>query len=318
MLTRRLLLAAPALLAAAPALAAWPEKSLRLVVPVVPGGSQDVFARLLARGISERIGQSLVVENRAGAGGNVAYEAVAHERPDGYTLLAGADPLSINPALFARAGFDPVRDFAPVVEGVRVAQILVVRADSRFASLEQLVQAAARGEAVSVGTPGNGSLAHLILAQLGATSGANFTHVPYRGGAPAVNDLLGGTLSAVAINIGAVAEAVQAGTLRGLVVSSPERSTTLPAVPTLAELGLQELTAVGWHGIVAPAGTDAAIVLRLNRAARDALADASLRDRLAKLGLEPVDEPPEALGAKIAADAARWAPVIRALSIRAD
>ena len=315
--SRRSLLAALLLLSTRPALAAWPERAIRLVVPVAPGGSQDVFARLLARGISERIGQPVTVENRPGAGGNVAYEAVAREKPDGYTLLAGADPLSINPALFVRAGFDAVRDFAPVVEGVRVAQIFVVRADSRIAGLAELVETAAR-EPVSVGTPGNGSLAHLLLAQLGATSGASFTHVPYRGGAPAVNDLLSGSLGAVAINIGAVAEQVKAGTLRGLVVSSPRRSATLPAVPSFAELGLAELTAVGWHGIVAPAGTGTEVIALLNRAARETLADPVVRTRLASLGLEPVDEPPEALGAKIAADAARWAPVIRALSIRAD
>jgi tripartite-type tricarboxylate transporter receptor subunit TctC len=317
MISRRLLLAAPAVLAAATARAAWPEKPIRLIVPVAPGGSQDVFARLLARGIGEQLGQNIVVENRPGAGGNLAYEAVARERADGYTLLAGADPLSINPALFARAGFDAKRDFTPVVEGVRVAQIIVVRADSRVAGLAELVETAMRGP-VSVGTPGNGSLAHLIVAQLGATTGARFTHVPYRGGAPAVNDLLAGTLDAVTINIGAVAEAVRAGQLRGLAVSAPARSTTLPEVPTLAELNLSELTAVGWHGIVAPAGLDHAIVARLNAAARAALREPGLRARLAGLGLEPVDEPAVSLGERIAADAARWAPVVRALAIRAD
>lgn len=314
MLSRRALIAAPAALALPRAARAqWPEKSIRLVVPVAPGGSQDILARLLARALTAALPHPVLVENRPGAGGNLAYEAVARDKPDGYSLLAGADPLSINPFLFPRVGFDPMRDFAPVVEAVRVAQIFVVRADSRFASLEALV--AARP---SIGTPGNGSLAHLLSAQLFAAAGKPFTHVPYRGGQLAVNDLLAGSLDGVAINIGAVAEAVRAGQLRALAVSTERRSSTLPEVPTFAELGLPELTAAGWHGLVAPAGTDAAIVARINGVVRAALVEPWLGARLAALGLEPVDAPPEALGARIADDAARWAPVITSLRIRAE
>jgi tripartite-type tricarboxylate transporter receptor subunit TctC len=313
-LSRRGLLAVAALALPRLARAQWPEKSIRLVVPVAPGGSQDVLARLLARALTAALPHPVVVENRPGAGGNLAYESVAREKPDGYTLLAGADPLSINPLLFARAGFNPLRDFAPVVEAVRVAQIFVVRADSHLTDLAALVAA----DAPSVGTPGNGSLAHLVSAQLFAAAGKRFTHAPYRGGQLAVNDLLAGSLDAVAINIGAVAEAVRAGTLRALAVSSDARSATLPEVPTMAELGLPELTAVGWHGLVAPAGTDPAVVARVNAVVRTSLAEPGLRARVTALGLEPVDAPPEALGARIAADAARWAPVIANLRIRAE
>lgn len=317
MLTRRLLLAAPALLAAAPALAAWPEKSLRLVVPVVPGGSQDVFARLLARGISERIGQSLVVENRAGAGGNVAYEAVAHERPDGYTLLAGADPLSINPALFARAGFDPVRDFAPVVEGVRVAQIFVVRADSRFASLEQLVQAAARGEAVSVGTPGNGSLAHLILAQLGATSGANFTHVPYRGGAPAMTDVIGGQVQMIFDNIPGALPQYKAGKVKPFAVTSAARSPVVPEIPSISEF-LPGYDLVSWTTVTGPAGLPAAVVERLSMFTQQALESASVKKDFFDRGATAIFRTPRDTVAYRESEEKRLGDIIRRAKISLD
>jgi tripartite-type tricarboxylate transporter receptor subunit TctC len=319
MQTRRALAAGglAALLAPRAARAAWPDRPIRLVVPFAPGGSQDIVARLLARALTEALGQNVVVENRPGAGGNMGYELVARERPDGYTLLAGADPLSINPLLFPRVGFDPVRDFAPVVEAVRVPQMLAVRAASPHADLDALLQAG-RQARLPVGTGGNGSLAHLVLVRLADVTGTQIVHIPYRGGAPAVGDLLSGILAGAMVNIGAGADLARAGTLRALAVTGARRSTGLPDVPTVGECGLSELTAEGWHGIVAPAGMNPVIVARLNRAVRDALRDRWLRERLVGLGLEPVDEPPAALGARIAGDAARWAPVVRALAIQAD
>jgi tripartite-type tricarboxylate transporter receptor subunit TctC len=297
--------------------AAWPEHPVRIIVPVAAGGSQDIVARLLARHLADALGQNVVVENQPGAGSNIGYEHAARSRPDGYTLLAGSDSLSINKSLFPRLNFDPVADFAPVARAVRVPQILVVRADHPARGLEDFLRLARRGS-VAVGTPGNGSLAHLLGEVVQEASEARWTHVPYRGGALAVNDLLGGSLQGVLINIGAVTEHVRAGRLRGLFVSSGQRTLALPEVPTLAEAGIRGAEAVGWHGLVAPAGTDPAIVARLNRETARVLARPEVAERVAALGLEPVDEPPEALGALIRADAERWAAVIRRARVQPD
>ncbi len=297
--------------------AAWPERSVRVIVPVATGGSQDIVARLLARHLTDALGQNVVVENQPGAGSNIGYEHAARSRPDGYTLLAGSDSLSINKALFARLTFDPVADFAPVARAVRVPQILVVRADHPARALEDFLRLARRG-GVAVGTPGNGSLAHLLGEVVQEAAEVRWTHAPYRGGALAVNDLLGGSLQGVLINIGAVADHVRAGRLRGLFVSSGRRTLALPEVPTLAEAGIGGAEAVGWHGLVAPAGTDAAIVSRVNAETARVLARPDVAERVAALGLEPVDEPPEALGALIRADAERWAAVVRRARIQPD
>ncbi len=297
--------------------AAWPERSVRVIVPVATGGSQDIVARLLARHLTDALGQNVVVENQPGAGSNIGYEHAARSRPDGYTLLAGSDSLSINKALFPRLNFDPAADFAPVARAVRVPQILVVRADHPARSLEDFLRLARRG-AVAVGTPGNGSLAHLLGEVVQEASEARWTHVPYRGGALAVNDLLGGSLQGVLINIGAVTDPVRGGRLRGLFVSSGARTLALPEVPTLAEAGISRAEAVGWHGLVAPAGTDSAIVARVNAETARVLARPDVAERIAALGLEPVNEPPEALGALIRADAERWAAVVRRARIQPD
>ncbi|WP_159999808.1 tripartite tricarboxylate transporter substrate binding protein [Roseomonas sp. 18066] len=319
-LSRRGLLALAAALPAARALAQpgdFPSHPLRLIVPVAPGGSQDVVARLIARGMGETLGQTLQVENLPGAGSNIGYEAASRARPDGYTLLAGSDSLSINAALFPKLNYDPLTAFTPILSGVAVPQILVVRADSPAQDLAGFV-AAARDAPQAVGTPGNGSLSHLVGELMQQAAGLRWTHVPYRGGALAINDLLAGHLQAVWINIGAVADAVKAGRLRGLAVSSEARAGALPAVPTLEEGGFQGLTATGWHGLVAPAGLEPAIAARLAAAGTAALQKPEIAQRLAGLGVEVLDEPPAALSRRIAADAARWAAVVRQGNLRPD
>jgi tripartite-type tricarboxylate transporter receptor subunit TctC len=317
---RRAFLALGAAALAKPALAQapWPaERSIRHIVPVAAGGSQDIVARLLARHLTPALGQNVLVENQPGAGSNIGYEYVSRARPDGYTLLAGSDSLSINKALFPKLGFDPVADFAPIARVVRVPQIFVVRADSPVRTLEAFIAQARRGPA-ALGTPGNGSLAHLLGEQIQAAAEVRWTHVPYRGGALAVNDLLGGSLQGVLINIGAVADHVRSGRMRGLFVSSGARTTALPEVPTLAEAGIAGAEAVGWHGMVAPRGIDPAIVTRISAAVTTVLALPEVAERVAALGLEPADDSPEALGALIRADATRWAEVVRRARIQPD
>ncbi|MCU0887442.1 MAG: tripartite tricarboxylate transporter substrate binding protein, partial [Rubritepida sp.] len=313
---RHLLAALPALGLAAPALA-QSDRPIRLIVPVAPGGSQDIVARLLARHLGPVLGQPVVVENHPGAGSNIGYELGARARPDGLTLVAGSDSLSINRGLFRRLSFDPVEDFAPVAQATSVPQILVVKADAPFADLAGFI-AAARATPPAVGTPGNGSLAHLLVEVIQQASETRWVHAPYRGGALAVNDLLGGSLQGVMINIGAVTQHVQAGRLRGLAVSTATRAAALPAVPTLAEAGLPGLAVAGWHGIVAPKGTDPAQIARLNAAVAQVLAMPDVAERLAALGIEPVVAPPEALGQRMRADATRWAEVIRRTGMQPD
>jgi tripartite-type tricarboxylate transporter receptor subunit TctC len=313
---RRHLLALSAGLLATPGLArAQGDRPIRLIVPVAPGGSQDIVARHSARGLSEILGQAVQVENLAGGGSNIGYAAAARAPADGQTLLAGADTLSITGSLTPRLGFDPL-NFAAIHRTVRVPQILVVRADDPAPDFAAWF-AASRREPPAVGTPGHGQLAHLLVEQLSRAADSRWTHVPYRGGALAVNDLLGGQLQAVMINIGAVTDHVRSGRLRGLFVSPETRASALPDVPTLREVGFAGMSATGWHGLVAPPGTDPAIITRLNAASRAAVKRPDIAERLAALGVEPTDETPEVLQAAMREDAARYAEIIRRFGISA-
>jgi tripartite-type tricarboxylate transporter receptor subunit TctC len=288
-----------------------PTRAVRLIVPVAAGGSQDAVARLLARPLTGSLGQPLVVENLPGAAGNLGFQAVARARPDGYTLLAGSDGLSINKTLFPRLDFDPVEAFVAVSWVVRVPQLLVARPDFGE-GLDGFLRRVRQGP-VSVGTTGVGSLAHLLGEEMQAAAGARWVHVPYRGGAPAVTDLLAGTLDAALVNIGAAAAQVNAGTLRGLCVSSAERVPALPGVPSILESGLLREAVVGWHGIVAPRDTPVPVLETIDAAVQAALPE--LAPRLRVLGVEPVREAPARLQALIRTDAARWGALIRQAGI---
>jgi tripartite-type tricarboxylate transporter receptor subunit TctC len=292
---------------------AWrPSRSIRLVVPVSAGGSQDAVARILARSMSEELGQAIVVENLPGAAGNLGFQTVARARPDGHTLLAGSDGLSINKHLFPRLNFDPVEGFAAVAWVARVPQLMVVRADGPWATADlDAFLRNARDTTPTVGTTGVGSLAHLLSEEIQEAAGLRWIHVPYRGGAPAVADLLAGATDAALVNIGAAAVQVRAGRLRGLFVSSADRVTALPEVPAMLETGPLHEAVVGWHGIVAPAGTAPDILTALADAAQVALARSGVATQLTSLGVEPVSEPPERLAAVIRSDAERWGAVIR-------
>lgn len=306
-MNRRTLLGA--ILAAPTLAAAQSDRPVRLIVPVAPGGSQDIVARLLARHMAVPLGQVVQVENHPGAGSNIGYELVVRARPDGLTLGAGSDSLSINKTLFPRLGFDPVADIAPVAQATAVPQILVVRADSSARDLAGFIGLASRSP-IAVGTPGNGSLSHLLQQAVQDRAEVAWTHAPYRGGALAVNDLLGGSLQGVMINIGAVTEHVRAGRLHGIAVSSAGRTQALPDVPSFTEAGMPEAEAVGWHGLIAPRGTPPEIIARLHAAVSVALANREVEQRLAALGIEPSHASPEALGERLRHDAARWAGVI--------
>ena len=316
---RRALLGVAGLLALAPVARAqpWPDRPIRFIVPVSPGGSVDPLARLIGRHLGDALGQPVVVENHAGAGGNIAFEMVARARPDGNTLLVGWDSLAINPAIFPRVEYDPLRDFAPIIQTVRTAQLLVVRTGLGVESLAGFL-ALARRRPVTIGSPGNGSIGHLASALLRARAGAEWTHVPYRGGGPALADLIAGHIDAVSLTLPAATEHVRAGRIRAVAVTTAARSPALPEVPTLAESGFPGFEVTSWQGLLAPAGTDAAVLRRLNAEVARILALPDVLAQLAAQGFEPIGGAPGVLAARLAADVPRWPGVVQLAGAKVD
>ncbi|MGG5821242.1 Bug family tripartite tricarboxylate transporter substrate binding protein [Falsiroseomonas sp. HW251] len=306
------LLGAAALAPVAHAQASWPDRPLRVIIPVAPGGSLDILGRTFARAISPALGQPVVAENHPGAGSNLAFELVARARPDGLTLLVGSDPLTINPSLYRRVGYDPVRDFAPVIELVRAPQVLVVHPSSPATDLASFLALARReGGTMSMGSQGNGSIGHLAGAVLTQRTGVAFTHVPYRGGGPAVVDVVAGHLDALLVTLPAAIEHIRGGRLKALAVSGLNRSAALPEVPTIAEQGLPGFDVVTWQGILVPAGTPEPVVARLNAVLAEALAKPDVADSLASQGFDLRGGTPQAFAALIREESARWPGIVR-------
>ena len=295
----------------------WPERPVRVIVPVAPGGSVDAVARLIGRHLGEFLGAPFVIESHAGAGGNIAFEMVATARPDGYTLLAGWDSVAINPAIYRSVPYDPLRDFAPVVQTVRAAQVLVVRPELPARDLAEFV-ALTRTRPITLGSPGNGSIGHLAAEMVKIRTGAAWTHVPYRGGGPAMVDLLAGHIDALCLTLAAAIGHVRSGRMRAIAVSTAARAPALPEVPSLAEQGLEGYDVVSWQGLLAPAGTPAEIVQRLNAAANRALALPEVAAHLASQALDPVGGTPAVLEALLREDVARWPALVRAAGARLD
>lgn len=296
---------------------AWPARAIRLIVPVAPGGSLDPLARLIAQRLQASLGQPVVVENHAGAGGNIAFELVARARPDGHTLLVGWDSLAINPAIFPKVGYDPLRDFAPILQTVSTAQLLVVHPDLPVQDLAGFV-ALSRQRPLTLGSPGNGSIGHLAAELLKARSGAEWAHAPYRGGGPALQDLIAGHIQAVFLTLPAATSHIRAGRLKPLLVTTPGRSSALPEVPTAIESGLAGFEVLSWQGLLAPAGTEAAIIDRLNAEVTRILTLPEVAAPLIDQGFEPVPGTPAALAARLAADVPRWPEVVRLAGARLD
>jgi tripartite-type tricarboxylate transporter receptor subunit TctC len=317
-LSRRSLLTLAAAAAALPlparaqAQAAWPERPVRIVIPVAPGGSLDLLGRTFARAITPALGQPAVAENHAGAGSNLAFELVARARPDGHTLLVGSDPLTINPSLYRRVGYDPVRDFAPITELVRAPQVLVVNPAHPATDLASFLRLARQaGGATTMGSQGNGSIGHLAGAVLTQRSGVTFTHVPYRGGGPAVLDVVGGHLDALLVTLPAAIEHIRGGRLKALAMTSLSRNPALPDVPTVAEQGLEGFEVVTWQGILAPAGTPPAVIERLNTLLLAALRTPEVAESLTRQGFELRGSTPAAFAQLIQTESARWPGIVR-------
>ncbi len=325
MIDRRTLLGAGAASFAAalsgPARAqAWPSKSITLVVPFTPGGSTDILARLLGQKLQAALGQSVVVESRPGAGGSIGSEAVAKAAPDGHTLLMGhIGTLAVNPSIYPKLNYDPLKSFAHVSMIARVHNVLVVNPEVPARTTQELIAyIKANPGKLNYATGGNGSAAHIATAALAVAAGLDIVHVPYRGTAPAMTDLLGGRVQLMFTGAPVVLPQAQAGKLRALGVSGLNRLSAAPDVPTVAEAGLPGFEASQWYGIVAPAGTPDAVVARLNTEIVKAMADPAVIERLAQEGAESWTTTPDAFRAHITSETARWAEVVRKAGIRAE
>jgi tripartite-type tricarboxylate transporter receptor subunit TctC len=324
-ITRRCF-AALAAVAPFPALAqSWPEKPIRLVVPLAPGGLVDLLARALAPHLQAELGQPFVVENRAGAGGNVGADHVAKSPADGYTLLLSpAGPLAINGALYPVLPFDPATAFAPVALVLATPMLLVVRADQPWRDVAGLLAAARAAPGRLAGASGgNGTTPHLALELFKAMAKVDITHVPYRGQGPATTALLGGEVQLMFDTAALVMPHLRGGAVRALGVTSARRIAALPEVPTIAESGVPRYESSSWFGLVAPSGTPAPVVARLAEATASALRRPEVVSRFGDqaggvLGGGGGEERPEAFAAFIAAERVKWAEVVRASGARAD
>jgi tripartite-type tricarboxylate transporter receptor subunit TctC len=314
------LTAAIALVAAFPALAQYPERPIRVLVPFAAGSASDIVGRLLLDRMAGDLGQRFVVENQAGASGNLGTAAASRAEPDGYTLLISASgPLAINQSLFANIGYDPLTSFEPISMIATLPNIVVVNPELPIRSVAELIAAAkAKPGALNYGSIGNGSSQHLAGAYFEQFTGTSMTHVPYRVTGQLVTDLVSGQLQVSFQLIPNVIGQLQAGQLRPLAVTAATRSAALPDVPTAQEAGLAGFDAYGWFAMLAPKGTPPAIVERLHAAAAKALADPALRKRIVEVGAEPASSTPAELRAFMAAEAKKWGDLIRANNIKAN
>jgi tripartite-type tricarboxylate transporter receptor subunit TctC len=282
------------------------------VVAFTPGGGVDVAARVIGQNLSQRLAQSVVVENISGAGGNIGTERVAKAAPDGYTVLFGSGAFTINPSLYKNLPYDPVRDFAPVTLILTTPFVLMVSNTSSIRTVKELADLAksAPGK-LQYASAGNGSASHLFTELLTSALGIRLTHVAYRGATPAMNDVLGGHVPIVFDSVITALPLIQAGKVRALAVSSRARSSVAPEIPTVAESGVPGFDAANWMGLLVPAGTPRDIIGRLGSETAEGLKDTQVKERLKKLGAEAVGSNPEAFDKYLRGELAKWAKVVR-------
>lgn len=299
----------------------FPSKTLSLVVPYAPGGPTDAMARTLATALKPVLGQTVIVENKAGAGANIGAEAVARAEADGHTMMFGTSaPLAINPYLYPKLNYDPEKHFAPVIQVGYLPNVLVVHPGVPAKTVQELIaHTKANPGKLAFASSGSGASSHLAGVLFNMKAGTDIQHIPYKGTGPALNDLLGGQVQMSFTDVLTALPHIQAGKLRVLGVTSIARSRALPDVPTLAEQGLKDFDASVFFGIVVPAGTPQAVVSRLNAAYAQVLQQPDVKERLAKQGLEP---PPQYTPAQLAVymrrEAAKWREVIKTSGATAD
>jgi tripartite-type tricarboxylate transporter receptor subunit TctC len=304
----------------AAAQSAYPSKSVRIVVPFPPGGPADSLARIVGDKLSQSLGQPFVIDNKPGAGGNIGMEQGAKAAPDGYTLtLAPAGNLTIAPSLYSKLPYDPAKDYVPISVLATVPNILITATTVPARTLRDLITLAkARPGTLNFASPGNGSGAHLAGELFKSMAGIDIVHVPFNGVGPAMNAILAGDVQLFFAQSSAALPYIKTGKVTALGVASAKRIASAPELPTMAEAGLPDFEVTSWYALVAPAGTPAAIVERLNAETVKALASADVRDRLATLGVEPVGNSPSEFAAMQKNETTRWAKLAKEANLRLD
>ena len=314
-------LAVLALAAAAP-MAAWaqayPDKPIRFLVPYPPGGGTDVIARIVQQKFSTLLGQQVNIENRGGAGGSVGTEMVAKSPADGYTVLFTLSSHTINPAIFPKLNYDTMKDFEPVGLVASLPQILVAGPQFPANTVAEMTAMAKAKPGLAVASVGNGSPSHLALELQALRTQTQLTHIPYKGGGPAITDVMGGQVPALWVSIPAAAQFVKTGKVKALAVSTVKRSAAFPTVPTMQESGAPDFEVDSWFAMFAPAKTPRPIIDRLNRALNEVLADPEIRERLLAQGAEAVGGTPEKLGQTVASEIPKWTKLAKEANIKAD
>jgi tripartite-type tricarboxylate transporter receptor subunit TctC len=317
----RLLLAVPALAFAAQAHAqAYPTKPVKIIVAFTPGSATDIIARVTADQFSKSMGQSFIVENKPGAGGILGTEAAKNAAPDGYTLTAcPSGPFGINPGIYKSLPYDPVKDFEPISDLVLTPQTIVVGAQTPYRNLKELVAAArAKPGEIAYGSLGTGSTSHLTMEAFQQAAGVKMNHIPFKGGAEAQTQIMGGAFPVMSDTVPGVLAQVRAGKLRALGVAIPQRSPYLPDVPTIAEQGFKGFESVGWIGLCAPAKTPAAILDKLNAEVKKMLASPDAKAKINELAFTPVGDSRAEFAAWIKAEIAKWSKIAKDSGARAD
>lgn len=312
------LLALAALASAAHAAEQFPSRPIRVIVPYAPGGNVDISARIIATPLGEALGQTVVVDNRPGAGGNLGASMVAKATPDGHTLLVGSSgPLSVNPVIFKNLPYDSLKDFAPISTVQAVPLVMLASPKSGYASVADVVSAAkARPGKVTMASAGAGTTNHFAIELFAQMAGVKVLHVPYKGSGPALSELLGGQVETMVDQLAASIGYVKDGRLKVLAVSTPQRAAALPNVPTLDELGYKGYNAATLLGLLAPAGTPKPVVAKLNAAVRKTMDNPAVAERFRGLGANPGASSPEEFSTRIRDELRQWQELVRKLNLK--
>ena len=309
-------------LSSAPSFAqGYPNKPVRVIVPYAAGGGTDFFARTVGQKLGEGLGQTVVVDNKPGAATIIGGDAAAKAAPDGYTvLLADSTTLAVNPSLYKKLPFDPAKDLAPVTLTARFAMLLVVNPTlSKATTVKELVEEAKKaGGQMNYASVGAGTTHHLTMELFLQRVGVKMNHVPYKGAGPAIQDVVGGQVPVMFVDLAAGSPMIKAGKLKVLAVASPKRIAALPDVPTFAEQGVANFEAWAWQGLAVPAGTPKDIIARLNSEYAKAIADPGVHQKLVEAGIEPVTSTPEQMAAYVKSETSKWAQVIKQADIKVE
>jgi tripartite-type tricarboxylate transporter receptor subunit TctC len=297
---------------------AFPTQPVKIIVPQTPGGASDALARIVAQKLSERWGQPVVVENRAGAGGNIGMEAVARAQPDGYTLLMSyVGTHAINGALYKKLPFNPEKDFEPVATLATLPFVVVSKTGSRVKTVPELVAAAKAGR-LTYGSAGNGSVNHLLGEMFSSAASVKLMHIPYKGAAPAMQDLMAGQIDVVFTSMPSVAGAIKQGTLQPIAVTSGKRAPAFPNIPTVAEAGFRDFDVNPWFGLFAPAKVPFSVIRKINQDVNEVLKAHDVIEKFTGQGAEPLATTPQQFGAMLRADIDRWGKVVKASGAKVD